>query len=524
MSDLLRSNLVVATGTALSRLTGLARVMVLAAVIGKAALGDAYRIGNETPNIVYELLLGGVLSATLVPLFTTFREKEDDESTNAIITVASLGLLAITAVALVAAPLIFGLYSVNVSGNVDADAFRSAGTSLTRIFLVQILFYGVTALASALLNSRRRFFAAAWAPILANLVTIAALLSLPDPGDGGWSYLDLLDDTRLRLTLGLGATLGIVAMASALAVAVHRTGYRFRPVFQLRHPAVRQLAALSGWTLGYVIANQVAIAVVRNLADPGSGDASGYFDAYTIFVLPHGLLAVSIATTFIPDMAGAVARQDRGALINRTSLGIRMVALLTLPAGVLMFVLRRPIVGALLQRGEYSPDDALITSRALGGFALGLCAFSIYLFVLRGFYAHHDTRTPFVINAGENALNIVLAMALVGPFGVLGLGASFALAYVISAVGALALLTGKVPGFPLSVVASSIARMVIAGALMGEAAWFVGRSIGDNSGAPAVLRAGTASLAGIAVYVVALAVLRAPELTAIRRRLRPGVA
>ncbi len=530
VSSLLRSNMVVAAGTALSRLTGLLRVMVLAAVIGKAALGDLYRIGNETPNIVYELLLGGVLSASLVPLFTSFNEKDDDESTNAVITVASVALLVITAVALIAAPLVFRIYSINVSGEVDADSFRRAGTMLTRIFLIQILFYGLTALVSALLNSRRRFFAASWSPVLANVITIAALLSLPDAGDagdagdGGWSYLRVLDNTRLRLTLGLGATVGIAAMALTLVVAVRRTGFSFRPVWNLKHPAVRKLAIMSGWTLGYVVANQASVAVIRNLADPGSGDTSAYFDAYTFFVLPHGLLAVSIATTFIPEMAQAVARRDRGTFVDRTSLGIRLVSLLTLPAGILMFVLRRSIVGALLQHGEYSSADADITARALAGFALGLCAFSVYLFVLRGFYAHHDTRTPFLINVGENLLNIVLAVILVRRYDVMGLGASFALAYAIAAVWALAVLAGKVHTFPLREVFSSLARMLVAGALGGEAAWVVARNVGGNVGIGGAVRFSVAGLAGIVAYVIALLALRAPEVNAIRRRVLPGGA
>lgn len=523
VSGLLRSNLVVAAGTALSRVTGLVRVMVLAAIIGRAALGDAYRIGNETPNIVYELLLGGVLSATLVPLFSAFAEDDDDDSTNAIITMATVGLLVLTAIAVLVAPLVFGIYSVNVSDAVDAEAFRRAGTALTRIFLVQILFYGITALASAVLNSRRRFFAAAWTPVLANVVTIAALLSLPDPGEGGWSYLDVLDDGRLRLTLSLGATAGIALMTIVLVVAVRRSGFQFHPVFDLRHPAVRKLLTMSGWTLGYVIANQVSLAVVRNLADPGSGDATAYFDAYTLFVLPHGLLGVSIATTFVPEMARAAARRDGKAFVDRTSLGIRLVAMLTMPAGVLLFALRRPIVGALLQRGEYSAADALITSRALAGFALGLCAFSVYLFVLRGFYAHHDTRMPFIINVGENILNVVLAVILVDRYGVLGLAASFALSYALAAAGALVVLHTKVRAFALRDIWASLGRICLAGALMGEAAWFVAREIGGNSGTDAVVRIGAASVAGLAVYVAILMLVEAPELGDIRRRARPGV-
>ena len=136
--------------------------------------------------------------------------------------------------------------------------------------------------------------------------------------------------------------------------------------------------------------------MVRNLAEPGSGDASAYLAAFTFFVLPHGLLAVSIATTFQPEMARAVARKERPAFVDQASLGVRMTALLTIPAGVGIFVLRRPIVGALLERGQFDASDAANTSRALAGFALGLGAFSVYMFTLRGFYAHKDTRTPFV--------------------------------------------------------------------------------------------------------------------------------
>jgi putative peptidoglycan lipid II flippase len=517
--SLLRSNIVVATGTALSRVTGLLRVIVFGIVIGQTALADAYKIGNETPNIVYELLLGGVLSATLVPLFTSFLEHDDDDSSNAVITAASVALVGVTAIALVAAPLIFRIYTLDVASDVDADEFHRAGTLLTRIFLLQILFYGITAIANALLNSRRRFFAAAWSPVLANLITIAALLSLPDPGPGGWLYTEVLDDRRLRYTLGFGATLGIAAMALVVVIAVRRSGVHFRPLLEFRHPAVRKLAVMSGWVLGYVLANQVAIVVVRNLANPGSGDASAYFDAFTFFVLPHGLLGVSIATTFVPEMARAVARRDRRSFVDRTSLGIRLVTLLTLPAGVLMFVLRRPVVGALLQHGEYDASDAANTSRALAGFSLGLAAFSVYLFMLRGFYAHQDTRTPFMINVGENLLNIVLAIWLVDRYGVLGLGLAFAIAYVVGSAWALNVLSYKVPGFPVGEVLSSVWRLVIGAALAGEAAWFVGRAVGGNVGLEAVVRVAAASLAGLAVYAAVLIALRAPEVDALRRRL-----
>ena len=364
MSDLLKSNLVVAAGTAVSRVTGLLRVMVFAFVIGQNLLADGYKIANETPNIIYDLLLGGVLSATLVPLFSSFmgarsdEEEPDEHATNVVITISATLLVVLTIVAVALAPLVFRLYSLNLAADVDADLFRDVGTTLTRIFLVQILFYGLTGIANAYLNSRRRFFAAAWSPVLPNLIIIVTLLSLPGAGDAEWTLADVVTNDRLRWTLGLGATAGIAAMALAVVPATIAAGLRFRPAFEWRHPAVRQLLVLSVWTIGFVAANQVALLVIRNLAlGEGAGIASAYFDAFTWFVLPHGLLAVSIATTFQPEMAQAVVRKDRATFVEQTSLGVRLIVLLTLPAAVGMFVLRGPIVG-LMQRGQFDAADA----------------------------------------------------------------------------------------------------------------------------------------------------------------------
>ena len=521
MSGLLRSNVVVASGTALSRVSGLLRLIVLGYVLGQTALSDAYLIANETPNIVYDLLLGGLLSATLVPLFSTFVETDDDEATNVVITVSVAVMVALTTVAVLAAPLIFGLYSVNVSDGVDADVFRQVGTTLARIFLVQILFYGLVGLANAFLNSRRRYFAAAWAPILPNLVIIAFLLSLPNPGSADWQLEQVLADDRLRWTLGLGATVGIASMAAVLVPAMFATGFRFRPNFDLQHPAVRTLLSLSFWTIGFVVANQVALLVVRNLAEPGSSDASAYINAFTFFVLPHGLLGVSIATTFQPEMSRSVARHDRDGFVEQASLGLRMTALFTIPAGVGIFVLRQPIIGALLQRGEFTAEAADAAQRALAGLALGLGAFSVYMFLLRCFYAHKDTKTPFKINVVENLINIVLAVVLVGRYGVLGLGLAFAAAYVLSSLWSMQVLSYKVPGFAVRPLLSSIGRMLLASALMAEAVWLVTQQVGGNAGADAVIRLVVGTIVGAAVYLGVLVLLRAPELDAVRRRLRP---
>jgi len=515
---LLAANVSVALGTLLSRVTGLLRVIVFGIVIGQNALADAYDGANNSPNSIYELLIGGVLSATLVPLFTSQLEEDDEEATSAVVTVSVIAMAAVTAAAVVAAPFIFRLFSLSPSSSVDAEQYRRVGTALARIFLLQIFFYGLMALGSSLLQARRRFFAPAWAPVLANLVIIGFLLLVPSVLNGQDPSLGLADtDGGFRLLLSLGATFGIAVMAVSLVPALIRAGVRlrFRPAW--RHPAVRKLLTLSGWTLGYVVANQVALIVVKNLARPGSGGQDAYSKAFTFFQLPHGLLAVSITTTFVPDLARFVARKDKPAFIARSSLGVRLVALFTFPASLGMLALARPIIGAFLQHGEFSEQAAVNTSRALAGFSIGLVGFSVYLFVLRGFYAHQDTRTPFVINVVENLLNIVFAVILVGRYGVLGLGLAFALAYLLSAAWALQVLSFKVPGYALRPVFASLGRMLLASVLMAEIVWFVSRAVGANSGVGAAVRVLAGTVVGVAVYVGVLALLRSPELAAARR-------
>ena len=515
--------MVVAVGTLLSRITGLIRVMVLGFVVGQTSLADVYNSANSTPNTIYELLLGGALSASLVPLFTKQFERRDDDATRAVITVSIIAISALTIVAVLAAPLIFRLYSLSPSSKVDAVQYRAAGTALARIFLVQIFFYGLSALGTSLLNARRRFFAAAWAPVLANVVIVVSILLVPSVMNHQTPVIgDILTNTSLKLTLGLGATVGIAVMAIVLYPAMKAADVPLKISTNLRHPAVKQLLGLSGWTLGYAVANQVAIVVVSNLAlNSGEGQLDSYAKAFTFFVLPHGLLAVSIATTFEPEMSRNVVRRDKPAFIEQSSLGIRMVALLTLPAGMGLFVLRRPIIGAILEHNRFTPLAALNTSRALGGFAVGLVGFSVYLFVLRAFYAHQDARTPFVINLFENAINIALAFVLIHRYGVLGLALSFGIAYLISAMLALLILSYKVSGFELRPLYASLWRMLLGGIVMAEVVWLVARSVGSNSGPGAILRTLVGTVIGAGVYVGVLLALGAPELELLRNRFKP---
>jgi putative peptidoglycan lipid II flippase len=379
----------------------------------------------------------------------------------------------------------------------------------------QMLFYGIAALATAMLNARRRFVAAAFAPVLNNAVAAAVFLMLPRVADGTLTVNSVLDDDALILLIGLGTTAGVVAMTLALLPPLARLHTHLRFLPRWRHPAVLTMLRLSGWTVGYVVANQIALLVVTVLANGTDGGPFIYISAYAFFQLPHGLFAVSLMTTFTPEMATAAARDDLVALRNQLSRGIRLAALVVVPAAALYIALARPIIVALLQRGAFSAADASAVSDTLVAFAVGLLPFSTYLFALRAFYARHDTFTPFWLNCIENAINVALAFPLYAWLGIPGLALSFSLAYFVAAALTLLVLRARLGGIDGARLASSLARIVAAGAVVCGVSWAIGELIGWSSFGEAVLAVVAGAAVGGAVYLGLLVLLRVEELSAL---------
>jgi putative peptidoglycan lipid II flippase len=513
-TSLVRSSAIVAVGTALSRVTGFVRIAAIAYALGVTTLAGTYSYANEAPNIVYELLLGGVLTATLVPLFVKHFESRDDDATSAIFTVAMVALAAITVVGVVAAPWIVDLYTLNAHGP-HLAAQQDLATSLLRLFMPQMLFYGIVTLATAMLNARRRYVAAAFAPILNNVVVIAVFLALPRIADGSLTVRNVLDDDALLLLVGLGTTAGVMVMALALLPPLARLHAHLRFLPAWRHPAVLTMLRLSGWTVGYVIANQIALLVVTVLANGTDGGPFVYISAYAFFQLPHGLFAVSLMTTFTPEMASSAARNDLAALRAQLSRGIRLAAVVIVPAAALYIGLARPIIVALLQRGAFSGGDASVVADTLVAFAVGLLPFSIYLFAMRAFYARHDTFTPFWLNCIENAVNIALAFPLYAWLGIPGLALAFALAYFVAAALTLLVLRVRLDGIDGARMASTITKVVVAGTVVAAVSWAVGELVGWSSTAEAIVAVVLGAVAGGAVYLGLLAVLRVEELSSL---------
>jgi putative peptidoglycan lipid II flippase len=512
---MLRAGAITAAGTALSRITGLVRVGAQIWALGYTHLADTYGLANNLPNIVYELVLGGVFSATLVPLF--IRARDDRTAATAITSVAMAALGGLAVVVAVGAPVFVRAITWAADGP-EVDDQRALATLLLRLFALQVVGYGFTSLATAALHARRRFAAAAFAPVLNNVVVTAMFLAVPHLGDVDLRPSDATPATLLAAVrahptqayvLGLGTTAGVLVMALVLLPGARAVGLRLgRPDW--RHPAVRRLVRLSGWTLGYVAANQVALTIVLALANgEDEGSVAAYQNAFVFFQLPHGLLAVSVMTVFTPELSSLALDGRMARFRDRYATGLRVLALVVLPAAIGYIVLGRSLVGALI--GLLDVSDGSRTGAVLANFAIGLFPFSAYLFTMRGFYAMQDTRTPCWINGVENGLNVVFALVLVGPLGVEGLALAFSLAYLGAAVLAFVVLARRVGGVAWDATVPPVLRIAAAAVVMGVAVALVADRVGGTRGGAGVVRSLVGVAVGVVVYGVGLRVLRVRE-------------
>ncbi len=445
--SLLSASAAPAIGTALSRVSGLMRVAALTAALGLTTVADVYNLANTAPNILYELVIGGVLSSTLVPLFIHANDAKsidrEDDSASVIVTVSFVAITLLTVVAVLLAPLINQLFSLSLDG---AERARQSaiGDDFLILLLPQIFFYGMMTLGTAVLHAKRRFAAPAFAPVLTNVVISAAALSVYfflGPDDAG------PDALRTVWVLGLGTTAGVAAMAVALLPAVRRSGTELRWSFQPRHPAIRSVLRLSGWTVGFAVANQVALIVVLTLArGVGIGAVSAYQYAFIFFQLPYGLIAVSLMTAVLPELATAARNQDHQRFAERFHEGLGLLLTFMLPAAGAYLFIGRPLIELLLERGEFGAEATRTTSEMLAGFSLGLPAFAVFLYCVRAFHARRNTRTPFYLNLFENGLNVALVLPLVAVFDTTGLSMAYSVAYWVAAGAALLMLNRHVPG------------------------------------------------------------------------------
>ena len=500
---LARASLRTAFGTILSRLTGLLRLVMVAYALGGRHVADAFNLANTTPNIVHDLVIGGVLAATFVPVFVEriLRRPAEEaaESISAVVTISFLLLVAATVVFELAAPLVIDLYTFG-SGSPEE---RRLAVELLRYFAPQLLGYGAISLIAGVLATRDRFAVVGLVPAVNNLIGIG-VLALFASLDRTPS-LTLVDHPGLVALLGLGTTAGVLAQAVALLPSLWRSGVRLHFRFRPRDPAIRTLVSLSGWTFGIVATNQAAVFVVLilayHLAGGGSGAVSAYTYAYTFFQFPFAIAATSIVNVATPDLARAYAESAPSLVAARFGTAMRQLLAVILPATVGYLILAGPAITLALQHGAEQLGQAHLTGSVLALLAVGLPGYCVFFLCVRTFQAMQDTRSAFVCYALENALNVLVAILLYRRLGVQGLALSFSIAYAVGALVAIIVLRAHLGSIGGRQLLHYSARAFGLSVMMALVVALVSTATGTGSGLGGWLRLLLAVFVGMACYL-----------------------
>lgn len=537
--SLLKSGAAMALGTMASRITGFLRTAVLVAALGTGAVGDAYNTANTVPFIVYDLLLGGVLTAVHIPLIIRAKEKDTrygEEFEQRLFTLAVLTLGMITAVAVLLGPVFIDIYGPNFHGGQ-----RDLAVTFARIFAVQIFFLGVSAFSGAILNTRRRFGAPMWAPVLNNIVIccVGVLFLLISTGRVTPSSIT----TSEIALLAAGTVGGIVLQTLALWPSLRSAGFRWRPRFDFRGAELSEIGRMAVWTLMYVLATQVGFAVTTSLSNSAGvrGLAEGvgnvgytpYFNAYQLFQLPYAIIGVSVVTALLPRMSKHAAEGRRDLVRDDFSAGVRLSATLIIPAAVLMYALGPAITQVLFAHGNTSAADTVVIANVMRMFAIVLIPFALYQLMLRVFYALGDTRTPALICLAVVGVNIGSAVLMYHLLPtkkiIIGIALGFGLAQAAGAAISWAVLRGRIHGMDGHRILVCYVKLAMAGLPMGIYAFCIGYGFDRLVGTgllPALAALIIGSAGGGFIYLVSAQFLRVSDvetlLQTLRSRLRPS--
>ena len=407
--SLLKASGSMAIATLISRITGFLWKLMLAWFVGVGITNDSFMVANNLPNSVFELLIGGVLTSVIVPVLVRAEKSDADGGEAYIQRLLTLSIIVLgigTLLSVVGANLLVALYMPN-----SGLANPVLATALAYLLLPQIFFYGLSALVSAILQSKQIFSPPAWAPVVNNLVVIATMIAYwLIPGELTVNPVRMTD-THL-LVLGVGVTLGVVTQAMVQFPALRKTGFRFR----LRWGWDSRLSEFGGlalWMVAYVAISQIGLMAMSQVGTQYAA-WSKYNYVWMLLQLPYGVIGFSVMTAILPRMSAAAADGDHKRLIDDLSLGNRLSTVALLPISALMTALGVPFAIALFSVGKDGGDAATI-GIALAVSAFGVLPYAITMMQMRVFYALKDARTPTlimvimtVVKAGLSALCLMI--------------------------------------------------------------------------------------------------------------------
>jgi putative peptidoglycan lipid II flippase len=520
MAAILRSALSMSVATTLSRITGYARTMTQAAVIGTGAVANAYTLSNALPTQLYELFMGGLLSSIFVPLLverlTRYGEEDARRLTNALLTLILPFLSVVVLLVFVfAGPLVNLLTAWGPAGSFSRQEAQQAtflAILLFRVFSLQILFYGVGAVATGVLNSHRRFLLPTFAPVLNNLFVIASFAL--------YALLVRSDPVAAIYALAFGTTLGVAVMSLVLVPPAWRLGYK--PCPTLGHPALLAAVRLAAPVLVFTVAT-VGVQAAVNLFGSRFGGVEKLYYAFVVFQLPYGVFVVAIATALVPELSERFVRRDPDGFRETLSFGLRTTAFVAVPASVLFVALAEPIVGLLYERSSFTGEDTAEVAVLLTAYSVGLLGYALSFVLARSFYSRQNARTPALLNVGLLALYVALAYLLSQKMALPGVALAFSVAYMLLSLALLAAMRGEIKRLDGWRLLTSMAKIFAAGAVMYAVArgglWLAGPGGEALKRATILVFVGGAALAA---YCGVALLLRAEELgptaTLLRRR------
>ncbi|CAN1531237.1 MviN Uncharacterized membrane protein, putative virulence factor [Candidatus Nanopelagicaceae bacterium] len=458
-NDLFRASGIMALGTIISRITGFIRGILIVAVLGTTLLADTYNVANTMPNILYNLLVGGALTAIFIPQLVRSFEHDDggDDFASRLITTISLILLVLVTLGMVFAPALVRLYAPEFF-TTGFEAEQEIAIAFTRYCLPQIFFLGLFTMLGQVANARGSFGPLMWAPIANNLVGIAlfgGFLAFSPNVD-----ISSITSTQVQI-LGWGTTFSVVVQALVLVPVVKRLGITIKPKFGLR--GLGKSFNLAGWTLVYVLISQLGYLVTVNVATSAAvrsaqeGIKTGvgytpYTYAYFVMLLPYSIVTISIITAILPHISKLALDGKRDEVKAQLVRAIRLVGVITVPSAV-AFLLFGPLITQSIFIGIPTEDSRYI-GYVLSALSFGLVAFSINLILIRGFNAFEDTKTQvvsiFVINIIAVAMSYFFLYFLKNQWVTVGLGVAFSVSYLVGLFVTLGLLKKHVGKLAIS--------------------------------------------------------------------------
>ena len=523
--DLYRASSIMAIGTIISRITGFIRGVLLVAALGTALLADGFNVANTMPNIIYNLVVGGALTAIFVPqLIRSFQDEDGGVGfASRLVTTISGLLLALTAIGMIFAPVLVRIYAPEFTTTGFENEYRIT-VAFMRYCLPQIFFLGLYAMLGQVANARGSFAPLMWAPILNNLVGVILIAGflyyVPD------ITTNTITDTQIAV-LGWGTTLGVVVQALVLIPVVARTKIRLRLRFGFA--GLGKSFKLAGWTLVYVLISQLGYLVTVNVATSAAvrsaqeGITRGvgftpYSNAYLIMLLPYSIVTISIITALLPHLSRLVISKDFEEVKAQLVRAIRLVGVITIPSAVgLAFF--GSLITEVLFFGIPRSDSSYI-GYVLSALSFGLIAFSINIILIRGFNAFEDTKTQvvsiFIINLISVALSYLFLNTIDNEYVTIFLGLAFSISYIIGIVITINLIKKHIGKMQYSQFMGQHVKLILASVLaMGPI--FALNQIFNWHGLIALILILAASSLG---YFLFAKLLRIPEISMISGMLR----